>query len=147
MRLPSTIADELLQTFEFAKYEGQLDRFIEHLGQYGITLVRDTPLQEQSLPTVFSLLEPRPKPTDMPMKVDILSYEPPRTPKKASKRRAAKAGGSESASKSKAKINAKAGKRQRGSTGGGVDEEEEEEWGASGSGSEALTPSTKRVKI
>jgi hypothetical protein len=49
----------------------------------------------------------------MPMKVDILSYEPPRTPKKTSKRRTTKADKSKSISKSKAKINAKTGKRQR----------------------------------
>jgi hypothetical protein len=64
---------------------------------------------------------------NMPMKVDILSYESPRTPKKASKRRAAKTDKSKSASKFKAKINVKAGKRQRDSTGDGVDEKKEEE--------------------
>jgi hypothetical protein len=74
---------------------------------------------------VFFLLKPRPKPTNIPIKVNILSYEPPRTPKKTSKRRAAKADELKSISKFKAKINAKAGKRQRSSTGDGVDEKEE----------------------
>jgi hypothetical protein len=63
----------------------------------------------------------------MSMKVDILSYESPRTPKKASKRRAAKTDKSKSASKFKAKINVKAGKRQRDSIGDSVNEEEKEE--------------------
>jgi hypothetical protein len=45
------------------------------------------------------------------MKIDILSYELSRTPKKASKRRATKADKSKLASKFKVKINVKADKR------------------------------------
>jgi hypothetical protein len=64
---------------------------------------------------------------NMLMKVDILNYESPRTPKKASKRRTAKTDKLKSAFKSKAKINAKAGKHQRDNIGNDVNEEKKKE--------------------
>jgi hypothetical protein len=123
---------------EFNKYEGQLDRFIDHLARYGLTLVRDTPLHEQSLPTGFSLLDPPTPATEMPTKVDVQAYEPPNTPKRQSKRRR----GKPRASKTKAK----GAKGQRASTASGEDDDDDE-YRASESDGGSLTPSAKRIKL
>jgi hypothetical protein len=60
------------------------------------------------------------------MKVDILSYESPRTLKKASKKCMAKTDELKSVFKSKVKINAKADKRQRDNIGNDMNEKKKE---------------------
>lgn len=102
---PSTIADHHLQTDDLNKYRAQLDRIIEYLGPYGIQLERDKPLDEQNLPTTLTLLQPRVPPEANPLRVDLLAYQPPASPRKPRKR--GEGGGRKATSSAKATSAAK----------------------------------------